>query len=34
VMKPEHNADNQAPSTPSADEMLASWSANKGKQDD
>lgn len=34
VMKPEHNSDNQAPSTPSADEMLASWSANKGKQDD
>ena len=34
VMKPEHYADNQAPSTPSADEMVASWSANKGKQDD
>ena len=34
VMKPEHHADNQAPSTPSADEMVASWSANKGKQDD
>jgi flagellar biosynthesis protein len=34
VMKPEHNADNQAPSAPSADEMVASWSANKGKLDD
>ena len=34
VMKPEHYADNQAPSTPSADEMVASWSANKGKLDD
>lgn len=34
VMKPEHNADDQAPSAPTADEMVASWSANKGKHDD
>ena len=34
MMKPEHKADNQAPSAPSADEMVASWAANKGKQDD
>ena len=34
VMTPEHNADNQAPIAPTADKMVASWSANKGKQDD
>ena len=34
VMKPVHNAENQAPSAPTADEMVASWSANEGKHDD